>query len=504
ERRRTDQARSARCRCGRSRGGRRAARRGRRQAAQAAQAASAPTASRRRRRRRRRTRGADRRARPAARRTLGPRPRGTRPRWRARVGPRPRPRVPGRELRARRDVRRADAEPHHRTGRRVRDQAVRGVRRRGERRDHRGRPLDLQRHRPDRHRAARPSRPPRARRGRRPAQRDVEGGARRRAVARREGGRVRRADARDVHPRQLEQRALPQARARRDAADLRCRAARALAALRPLLHRGVGRREECRDVRAELQHPRRRTDVPHRGRVADDPARRRRRPRPSAHPAALPGSADRSERGRRRRDLRPRDRAREALHRRPAAGAVRPHRLPARAAVRPRPARPARGPGHADQGHRGVRPPVLAREGAHRHRPQHARAHERHVRRLSRERHAGCPGRLRRRRRSAHVHGALGRRAAPARPRRARRAGRRRGAARPGGLRDRVALRAVEPRRAGRHPSPRDAPGVRRVAARAGGTSPLGRDGDVDLLERLHGRRRALRAASGDRGTRLL
>src|SRR6185295_20164520 len=34
-------------------------------------------------------------------------------------------------------------------------------------------------------------------------------------------------------------------------------------------------------------------------------------------------------------------------------------------------------------------------------------------------------------------------------------------------------------------------------APRAGGADPLGRDGDVDLLERLHGRRGALRRARG-------
>ena len=61
---------------------------------------------------------------------------------------------------------------------------------------------------------------------------------------------------------------VPQARRRRDAPDLRRRAARAVAALRPLLHRRVGQRDEPGHVRAQLQHPRRRAAVALRRRLA--------------------------------------------------------------------------------------------------------------------------------------------------------------------------------------------------------------------------------------------
>ena len=59
-----------------------------------------------------------------------------------------------------------------------------------------------------------------------------------------------------------------QARAGGHAADLRRRAARAVAAVHALLHRRVGRRAQRRHLRAQLQHARRRADVPLRGRLA--------------------------------------------------------------------------------------------------------------------------------------------------------------------------------------------------------------------------------------------
>ena len=72
-----------------------------------------------------------------------------------------------------------------------------------------------------------------------------------------------------------------QARARGHPSDLRRGAARDIAAVHALLHRRVGRRAQHGDLRAQLQHARRRADVPLRGRLAG--ALRQARPRGSAH-----------------------------------------------------------------------------------------------------------------------------------------------------------------------------------------------------------------------------
>ena len=77
----------------------------------------------------------------------------------------------------------------------------------------------------------------------------------------------------------------------------------------------------------------------------------------------------------------------------------------------------------------------------------------------------------------------------------------RRGGAQPEGLlRDALDDRAVDARLPRRHRRPRHAAGLRRSAAHALRQDPLGGHGDLDVLERLHGRRRALRPARRQRG----
>ncbi len=119
-------------------------------------------------------------------------------------------------------------------------------------------PLDLLRHRPDRDGAARPADRPRPRHGRRPPGRHGRPDRRREAIRRIRGPRPRRRDLRVLDRGELDDAAVPPDRPGGDPADLRRRAARALASLRPLLHRRLRRRAERRHLRAQLQHPRRR------------------------------------------------------------------------------------------------------------------------------------------------------------------------------------------------------------------------------------------------------
>ncbi len=169
---------------------------------------------------------------------------------------------------------------------------------------------------------------------RRAARRDVEGGAGRRARGRRRSARrVRRPDARHVD--QGEHDPNPAAlRASSSNAATRpifgAEPTRDLAAVHALLHRGVGQRAERRDVRAQLQHARRRA-----GARASSAARRliatkvaqalgRRVILKLARPP------DPQRRARRRRHLRPDQREGQARDRRDPAGAGRPDRLLAR------------------------------------------------------------------------------------------------------------------------------------------------------------------------------
>ena len=89
--------------------------------------------------------------------------------------------------------------------------------------------------------------------------------------------------------------ALHGRRARRDAPDLRRRAARAVAAVRPVLHRRLGRRAHARHVRAQLQHARRRAAGPHRRRHAADRRALAQGPRAARDPP-LAGAPDRDRR----------------------------------------------------------------------------------------------------------------------------------------------------------------------------------------------------------------
>ena len=190
------------------------------------------------------------------------RARGAGPRRRPRAQPRDRRR---RDLRARRDVRRPDPGP--RSSRSRRRWASRRSRPSttgenvyyvdGER-------STLQRHRAHRHRAAGPA--DRWRTWRTTVTQldemsnEVPVDAPWDAPKRRTSGTARR--SRPGSTTTARRAALPPARAARDPADLRRRAARAVAAVRALLHRRLGRRDAPRHVRAQLQHARRRADVP--------------------------------------------------------------------------------------------------------------------------------------------------------------------------------------------------------------------------------------------------
>ena len=153
-----------------------------------------------------------------------------------------------------------------------------------------------------------------------------------------------------------------------DPADLRRRAARAVAAVRALLHRRVRRRAQRRDVRAQLQHARRRAEfrfdggsqvIAHRLAKRLGHARRccaRRSSRIVAGP------------GRRARGVAPPDviTAKRVIVAVPPVLAGRidySPDLPASAHA----AHAADAAGHPAQGHRRLRPAVLARQGPQRH-----------------------------------------------------------------------------------------------------------------------------------------
>ncbi len=320
-------------------------------------------AHRRRGRRRRGLCRAHRRASHPPQGPLGDRPRGAKP------GRRPGPQPPDRRrrgLRAGRHLRRAHPGPHPRPGEGVRGDQVPHLRQRRQRLRQLDRPAEhLQRHGPVRHRAAGPRdhRGPRAGGGQ--ARPDVDPGAGQRPVDVPERRRLGRSDARHLDPRQQRQPAVPRPRPGGDAADLRRRAARALAPLHPLLHRRVRQRAEPRDVRAQLQHPRRRPDVALPRRHPAPRAEGRQGPREPDRPQ-LPGRADRPGRRRRHGPVPQPPGARQARHRRHPPHARGPDRVHAPPAGQPRPAHPAPAPGHADQGDGRLRPPVLARAGAER------------------------------------------------------------------------------------------------------------------------------------------
>src|SRR3954471_24841816 len=179
---------------------------------------------------------------------------------------------------------------------------------------------------------------------------------------------------------------------------------------------------------------------------------------------------------------------------------ARADRLPPRASGRARPADAAARPGHADQGHRRVLHAVLARAGPDRHGRQRRRPRQRHVRRLAGLREARRPVRLRRRRQCPRVRADASRRRARSGARGAGHAVRRAGPQPDRVLRLALDERALDPRLPGRDRGPRHAARLRRRQPGAGRPDPLGRHGDVNVLERLHGRRRALGRASGRRG----
>ena len=141
-------------------------------------------------------------------------------------------------------------------------------------------------------------------------------------------------------------------------------------------------------------------------------------PRPPARgprPARRAGAAHRAGRPRRRRPRRRPDGARAAGRRRGPADARRPHRLRPPALRRPRPAHAAHAPGVGHQVPGRLRRAVLAcrrpqRAGPVRHGPD-----QDHLRQLAAERPAGRPPGLRRGRRRAGAHPALGARARPGR-----------------------------------------------------------------------------------------
>ncbi len=220
---------------------------------------------RRRRRRRRRARRADRRTGPRGRGPVGRRARGARPRGRAgaqrRAGQR-------RHHRGRRRVHRAHPEPHRRAGQGRRGRHLPDLQ---HRRQHLLPQRDgdaLQLVGPAGGGAAGPHRRRRGREGDPPARRHGQDDSARRAVdgARRQG--VGLADLRDVEAGQRLHAFGPVPARRRHQLDLLVRAARRLAALRPLLPRRGGRRVQPGEHRAAGQHRRRRAGAPLRRRLA--------------------------------------------------------------------------------------------------------------------------------------------------------------------------------------------------------------------------------------------
>ena len=250
-------------------------------------------------------------------------------------------------------------------------------------------------------------------------------------------------------------------------ADLRRRAARALAALRPLLHRRVGRRAQrrARSTATSTRATARRCGALRR-RLADDRDRIARRARPArrAEHAGAPDRAGRRTVRRRVRDRlhRPRASARSSRSRRRSPrGSTTPRRCRSSATS----SRSACGQGNLIKVAAVYDTPFWREQGPHRHGARRRRPGQGDVRRLAARRLA---------RASSSASSAATRRAQFARARRGRAARRgarglrRRTSAREAAqpdrvLRDRLAGRDVDPRRPGRHPRPGHA---RRATAR--------------------------------------
>ncbi len=397
---------------------------------------------------------------------------------------------------------RPDAGPDVRAGARARRRRLRDAQRGRERLPaprQRPRAPALRHRRPARPRPARGPGRRRGRRGDRAAQRHGAERSARRAVDGAGCARARRADVRDVPQRQRRLRGWAVPARRGDRGGVRRRAARPLAALRPLLHRCGGERGHARRLQPAAEHGGRRAGVAaRRGRAdaAAEDGRAPRRPR-GAERARAPDRAGRprGDAARRRGDRRraPGDRGDDA-------GADRAHRLRAAA---PRAARPAHaalsdGQRHQDPGR--VRPPVLARRGADRAGGRRRRPRADHLRQLAAVGRARDPARVHRGRAGPRVDAAQRGRPARRGHRQLRRVLRPEGARGPRLRRARLVRRGVVARVLRRRGAAGRPARLRARAARAGRAHPLGGDGDGDDLERLHGRRRALRRARGGRG----
>ena len=178
-------------------------------------------------------------------------------------------------------------------------------------------------------------------------------------------------------------------------------------------------RDHRRDVRAQLQHARRRAAVALHRRLAGHPDRDGQGAR-QARRAALARPPDPPDQEGRARRLQAHDRQGQARDRRRPADAGRAHRLLAQAAAGSRRAHPAPPAGQPAQGGRGLRQAVLARQGAHRPGAVHRHVHLGDLRRLAGGRLARRGLRLHRRRQGARVQEALRGRAARDRARRVR------------------------------------------------------------------------------------
>ena len=293
----------------------------------------------------------------------------------------------------------------------------------------------------------------------------------------------------------------------RDAADLRRRAARALAAVRALLHRRLGQRDEPRHLRAQLQHPRRRPDVPLRRRLAADRASGSRTQLGRARGARARRCAG-SCRPRRGVDVhsdRSTSTAKQVIVAIPPTLAGRIDYEPALPAERDQ-LTAALPQGTLTKVAGVYDTAVLARRRAHRARRSTTTARQRDVRRLAGGRQPGRALRVRRRRRGARASRALVRRASAA-PRCStsfvdvlRRRG---GAARRDYFETDWTRGDLDPRLPGRRsPGPGTLLAYGDGAARSRSAASTGPAPRPRLLERLHGRRRALGRARRRRGAR--
>ena len=264
---------------------------------------------------------------------------------------------------------------------------------------------DLQRHRADRHRAARPGDHPRPRHDGRPARPDVDGGAGRRALGGGLGRRLGPPDARAVDRREQRQ---------PEASGGWCP--------RPRGRSSAPSRASCRCCSRSSTSPRRATSAtpaPSSATSTRATARRCSASRAARRCSAEDGSrtlgarvvlrspVSRIVQGRsgvrveskRATSCAPSARSWRSRRRSPGGSTTAPG-----PAGEPRPAHAADAAGHAAQGHRGLRPAVLARQGAERARPCRSNGPgERDLRRLAAGRLAGRAVRLRRRRRGAHA-----------------------------------------------------------------------------------------------------